>query len=438
MAGGLGFDAAAAIPLPPPDPAIMASIVKKGGFSPRIIDPEVDNISSQEIIEICQDRKPKAVITTFSLASIANDAQFVRDLKANLSTKIYVKTGVTFPPILRKFLLDSGADACLVGEPEFVINDILADKTKLGLAYLKKGKLVINMPPPVEKMDDLPLPARNLLNNSQYHYPLLGKNTTSMQTSRGCPYQCGYYCPYPLVQGKQWRAMSVDRVIKELRDIVEKHKIKYVLFRDATFTLDQKRAAQICEKIISNKIRFKWWCETRLNCLDEKLLVLMKKAGCLGMNVGVETGKDEIMKKQGKPGVNQEMLTNIKRITDKLGLKLHFLMIIGLPDETRKTLYSTFDMIRRLRPSSLGVTVITPYPGTQLYEDAVRKGWIESQDWSRYSGTIINMHTDHFSSWEMKFYQKLIQAEMYFLRKGILGQFAVAMEGVLFRIIGIL
>lgn len=437
MAGGLGFDATNATVLPPLDFAILASILRQNGHKVKIIDPEVERLSPEKVFTICDQERPDVVITSFSLPSLVNDAKFVRELKTRFGIKVFAKSGITFTPILKKFLLDSHADACLVGEPELDIDAIVRSKTEKGLSFVKSGKLVINMPEPVKDLNDLPLPARDLLQNSRYRYPLLGDNTTTIQTSRGCPYLCGYYCPYPLVQGKQWRPMSVERVYEELANIVKKHNIKHVLFRDATFTLDQKRATAICQKIIDKKLKFTWWCETRLNCLSEDLLEIMKKAGCLGMNVGVETGDDEVMKKQGKPGVDLQMLKNIKIITDRLGLKLHFLLLIGLPEETKKTLYSTFDMIRRLKPYSLGVTVMTPYPGTKLYDDAVKKGWIESTDWSRYSGNNINMHTDNLTSWEMKMYQKLIQGEMFLLRKGIIGKVGLFVEELVFRVLSI-
>lgn len=437
MAGGLGFDATNATILPPLDFAILASILRLNKHHVRIIDPEVNLISLNEVLDICVKEKPDVVVTSFSLPSMLNDASFIKELKSRMNVRVFAKTGITFAPILKRFLLDSQADACLVGEPEHEMEAIIKGKTEKGLCLVRDNKLVINMPEPVKDLDNLPLPARDLLENSQYQYPLLGKNTTIVQSSRGCPYACGYYCPYPLVQGKAWRPMSVNRVYRELYDIVKKHKIKHVLFRDATFTLDQKRAMEICQKIIKEKLKFTWWCETRLNCLSGDLLKLMKKAGCQGMNVGVETGDDEVMKKQGKPGVNIQMLKDIKEITDKLGLKLHFLLLIGLPEETKKTLCSTFDMIRHLKPYSLGVTVMTPYPGTKLYDDAVKKGWIESTDWSRYSGNNINMHTDNLSSQEMKIYQKLIQGEMFLLRKGIIGQIGLFVEGLLFRVLSL-
>jgi len=287
----------------------------------------------------------------------------------------------------------------------------------------------------VENLNLLPLPARDLLCNNAYRYPLLGSNCTTMQTSRGCPFACAYYCPYPLVQGKKWRSMSPERVFREITDVVKKYRIKNILFRDATFTFNRERTIKICRKIISSKFKINWWCETRVNCLDEKLITLMKQAGCKGINIGVETGDSEVMKNQGKPGVNIEQLEKLKIQADKLAMKLHFLLLIGLPQETRNSLFLTFKLVKRLNPTSLGVTVVTPYPGTELYEEASKKGWIESRDWSKYSGGLPAMHTSNLSSLEIKLCQKLIIAEITFLQwKGIPGDLGLFIETLFFKV----
>src|SRR5207237_347256 len=114
-------------------------------------------------------------------------------------------------------------------------------------------------------------PARALLPTDRYVYPLLGAPVATLQTSRGCPYPCGYYCPYPLVEGKAWRAQSPERVLAEIRDVVERHGIRKIYFRDATFTLDQKRAARLCELIREAGWRLEWMCETRVDCRGDAL-----------------------------------------------------------------------------------------------------------------------------------------------------------------------
>lgn len=434
MAGGLGFDATSQTSLPPLDLAILASTLRQKKNKVKIIDSQVSGLSSREAFGRISDWNPHVVIASVSLPSLKNDTQFIKDLKRVFKGKVIAKTAITFEPILKTILRQARADFCLFGEVDLEIDKIINGESKRGIAYLEKGKLILNPPTLIENLDLLPLPARDLLENRVYRYPLLGANCTTMQTSRGCPFPCSYYCPYPLVQGRKWRAMSPERVLKELVEVVRKYRIANVLFRDATFTFDKARATSICQKIIENKLKFSWWCETRVNCLDEELLKTMRKAGCLGINIGVETGDPEVMEIQGKPGVSVAQLENLKKIADKIGIKLHFLLIIGLPEDSRLSLYLTFKLIKKLKPYSLGATVITPYPGTPLYEEARRKGWIETQDWSQYSGNLPTMHTNHLTSREMKLAQKLIQGEMFLLKKGFWGKTGLGLEDLFFRL----
>lgn len=434
MAGGLGFNATSQTLLPSLDLAILAATLRKNNHQIKIIDPEAEKMTNQKVVELILEWNPAVVVTSVSLPSIENDTRFIKDLKNVFNGKVVAKTSITYKPILKKILEQSGTNFCLVGEVDLEIGKIIKGKSRAGTAYLEKGRLIVAPSILIKNLDLLPLPARDLLDNRAYHYPLLGSNCTSMQTSRGCPFPCAYYCPYPLVQGKKWRAMNAGRVYKEIDEIVRKHKINKILFRDATFTLDQDRVKEICQKIIKSKLKFSWWCETRVNCLTEELLKLMKDAGCQGINIGVETGDPVLMEIQGKPGVNLAQLENIKNITDRLGIKLHFLLLIGLPKDSRKSLYRTFKLVERLKPCSLGVTVITPYPGTPLYEDAKRKDWIENKEWEYYSGNLSVMHTDNLSSWEMKLAQKMIQAELLFLKKGLWGKPALFLEELFFRV----
>lgn len=438
MAGGLGFDATNQTLLPPIDLALFAATLRKKKNEVEIIDPEIRGLSSQETIQKILEWNPAVIICSVSLPSLVNDSQFIRELKKVFKGKIIVKTSITFKPILKKILKRSEADFCLFGEVDLEIEKIIKGESKKGAVCLRGEKLIISHPALIKNLDLLPLPARDLLENRFYRYPLLGSNCTIMQTSRGCPFPCAYYCPYPLVQGRKWRAMSPNRVFRELTDIIHNHKIDKVLFRDATFTLVRKRTIEICQGIIKRKLKFSWWCETRVNCLDEELLRIMKKAGCKGINIGVETGDPKVMEIQGKPGVTIAALEKIKKAADRIGIKLHFLLLIGLPAETRKSLYQTFKLIKRLKPYSLGVTVITPYPGTLLWEEAKRGGWIETKDWSAYSGNLPTMHTDNLKPWEMKLAQKLIQGESFLLRKGLWGKIGLLMEQLLFKIWSIL
>ena len=183
--------------------------------------------------------------------------------------------------------------------------------------------------------------------------------------------------------------------MKEILQIVNRHKIQRILFRDAVFSLNADRTFEICELICQHRTTVEWWCETRINCLSQNLLRAMKKAGCRGINVGVETGDPKVLASQAKAGVTLDHLRTVRAMCNQLGIRLHFLLMVGLPGETRKSIYQTYTLIREMKPDSIGVTYITPYPGTPLFFEAREKGWILTEDWSCYGSDQPVMKTDH-------------------------------------------
>jgi len=419
MAGGLGFDGGDTVVLPPLDLAYMATTLLIKGYEAKIIDSNVENYQTKDVCRIIEEYKPQVVIATVSLPTIYKDCLFLKEIHRYSSARVIAKTGITYPPILKEILEKSSADLCIYGECDVNIDKIIAGKDKKGTAYLKDSKLKVEENAVILDLDELPLPARELLPNEKYRYVLLGDKVTTMQTSRGCPFPCSYYCPYPLVQGKKWRARSPEHVVWEITDIVNNYEIKRILFRDATLTLDKLRVEKICDLIIQKKLDVEWWCETRVDCLDEKLMQKIKQAGCQGMNIGVETGDPEVLGTQAKIGMTMEKLKLIRETAQQLELRLHFLLMIGLPKETKKSLYETYRLVCALKPETIGITIVTPYPGTQLYTEAKEKGWIETEDWTRFGGHLPVLHTDNLSSQDLLKARRMIHQGFSLLHKGL-------------------
>ena len=420
MAGGLGFDGGDAIVLPPLELASMAATLSAKGYEVKIIDSDVESYQAEDVYRITKEYKPQIIIATISLPTLYKDCSFLKEIRGYSSAKVIAKTGIADKPLLKEILEKSFVDLCIYGECDINVDEIMTGKEKKGTACLKDSKLKVEENAVILDLDELPLPARELLPNEKYRYVLLGDKVTTMQTSRGCPFPCSYYCPYPLVQGGKWRAQTPERVVKEIEDVVYNRQIKKILFRDATFTLDKARVEQICNLITQKNVKVKWWCETRVDCLNSKLMEKMKQAGCQGMNIGVETGDPEVLQRQAKTGMTLDKLRAIKKIAQQLGLRLHFLLMIGLPEETKKSLYQTYKLVCSLNPETVGITIVTPYPGTQLYIEAKEKGWIETEDWTRFGGHSPIMHTDNLSSQALLKAQKMIYQGFSLSGKGSL------------------
>lgn len=422
MAGGVGFDGGQLLLLPPMDLAYMGATLLTKGNSVKIIDSDARLFGADELYQEVKEYGPEAVIAGVALPNLYQDCLVLKEMREYTAARIFAKTNISFAPVLKEICQRSLADICIYGESDIAIDDIIQGREKRGTAYFQGGEFKVEENIIIEDLDALPLPARNLLPNDKYRYVLLGDKVTTMQTSRGCPYPCAYYCPYPLVQGRSWRSRSPAHVVREIEDIAANYRIDKILFRDATFTLDKERVRNICGLLAEKKINISWWCETRVDCLDYELMRLMKEAGCRGMNIGVETGDPELMRKQAKVGLTIEKLNLIIKSARELQLKLHLLLMIGLPEETRASLYKTYRLIRNLKPESIGVCIVTPYPGTALYEQARQKGWIESEDWTRFGGHCPVMHTDNFSVKDLSRAHRMIVQGFNLSKKGVLGR----------------
>ena len=405
MAGGLGFDSSDQMLLPPLDLAIMAAMLRQHGDAVDLIDADPLRLDAAGVLARLEGRAYDAAIATVSLPTLEQDAAFLSELRRHHPrARIIGKTLIHEHTVLRAILELSGADLVIHGEADLLAADIVHGRAHAGTAWLEPApdggfpRFQFDAGEPVADLDRLPLPARDLLPNDRYCYPLLGAPVATLQTSRGCPYPCGYYCPYPLVEGVKWRAQTPERIAAELKQVTEDLGISNIYFRDATFTLNQDRIARLCDLICEAGWRISWVCETRVDCLSDGLLEKMRAAGCVGLLVGVETGNEQVMHhRDGKKGLTLPKLAQVRAKTSALGIRLHFLLIVGLPRETRESVVATYDLIRRYQPDTIGVTIITPYPGTPLHEEAVREGWLESARWQDYGGHQVPMHTPHLS-----------------------------------------
>ncbi len=438
MAGGLGFDGNGGMLLPPLDLAIMAATLHQTGETVDLIDADPLGLDAAAVYARLEGHHWDFVVGTVSLPTLEQDAAFLAELRRRHPTaRIAGKTLVRDHAVLKALLEKSFADLVIHGEADITITDIAFGRSRAGTAWLEAGapdtgpSFRFDEGSPVEDLNQLPIPARELLPNERYIYPLLGRPVATLQTSRGCPYPCGYYCPYPLVEGVKWRSQTPERIFAELKEVVERQGITKIYFRDATFTLNQERVARLCDLIIAAGWPIEWVCETRVDCLSDLLLEKMRAAGCVGLLVGVETGDEQVMHlREGKKGLTIPMLAHLREKTFQLGIRLHFLLIVGLPQETRESLVATYDLIQRYKPDTIGVTIITPYPGTALHTEGLREGWIDSQQWKDYGGHQIPMHTPNLTRADMEAGKQFLDEGFALLQRRQVGGHSQPLEAM--------
>ena len=227
-------------------------------------------------------------------------------------------------------------------------------------------------------LDRIPFPARHLLPSRAYRYPLWpGKRITTMITSRGCPYSC-VFCDKSIF-GSRWRARSPANVIGEIEQIVQDFKIQSIILYDDLFTLNKQRVIEICQGILERGLRIEWKCEGRVDRVDEEMLGWMKKAGCSLIAYGVESGSQE-----GLDYLQKKItLSQVRRafsLTHKAGIKPMAYFILGIPVETFEQGLKTIEFARELKPEYAQFSILSPYRGTKLYDEAVAKGWYREVD----------------------------------------------------------
>ena len=230
-------------------------------------------------------------------------------------------------------------------------------------------------PPFIEDLDSIPFPARHLANNALYVRPDTGELQTTVVTNRGCPFNC-CYCLANQVAGRRNRMRSPANIIAEIEECVSKHGIRNFLFRSDLFTARREWVLELCEEIRSRGLDIAWSCNSRVDTIDPEMLAEMKRAGCWIIAFGIESGSEEMLERIGKK-TDLGAARNALAITRRAGILSSVYFLVGLPWETRETLRANERFAREIAPDILEVFYVYPFPGTPLYEEAVRLGLLK-------------------------------------------------------------
>lgn len=242
-----------------------------------------------------------------------------------------------------------------------------------GISYRQNGEIIHNPDREfIQYLDTIPFPARDLLlNKDSYNSEDMGL----LMTSRGCPYNCSY-CATSIWKRKT-RYRSVDNVINEIKLVIDKYGTCQFTFKDDSFTVNKKRVLELCDRLIKEKIKINWDCNTRVNLVDEELLKKMKKAGCNSIKVGIETGSEKILKLMNK-NITLEQCRRAANLFRKVGIHWTGYFMMGLPSETKDDIDATLKFMKELKPDYASLSVYEPFPGTELFETGIKKGLVQN------------------------------------------------------------
>jgi radical SAM superfamily enzyme YgiQ (UPF0313 family) len=301
----------------------------------------------------------------------------------------------------------SSIDFIIRGEGELTLLELLKElsleennfhKIK-GLVFLDKfnNQIVVTEKRSfITDLDSLPLPARDLLPMREYLHgeTIFGNPMIEVMASRGCPQEC-IFCSSPKFWERRTRFRSVENVIDEIIFLKNHYTIKYVAFVDDGFTLRKDFIYQFCEEVIKRKIVFKWRCLARVDHVNREMLGLLKKAGCVKICYGVESGNQKILDFE-KKRTSIEQIKKAFSLTHEVGIATLALMIIGHPYETEETILESINLIREISPFRFVFQCMSPYVGTELYENiASATGIILSNKWEDFRSTEAPMFIPH-------------------------------------------
>lgn len=412
--------------------AYIAAVLEREGYTVEILDCIANLIEletlKKEIARIKPDIVGITCLTPMSARSV-DAAKAVRD-----THNCTIVMGGPHVSILPEEVLNV-ADVAVMGEGEQTMLEIvkcIESNGELnsikGISFKDGDKVIITDPRPYANLDSIPLPARHLLPMSKYH-PTPANYTklpcVTMITTRGCPFGC-IYCSKSAC-GKIVRYRSPDNVIHEVEYLIKEFNAREILFWDDVFTLNKKRAEQICDLMIEKNINIPWTCESRVDCVTENLLTKMKKAGCWQIGYGVESGDPDILKKI-KKGITLEEVQRAFKWTREAGIHVRAYFMIGLPGETKGQILHTIEMAKKLDPDIAQFCITTPYPGTELFEMAKNEGSLKSVDWSNY--TLIPDNPIYVT-------QSLTAGDLKFLLKKAYRNFYIRPSYILHRLLRI-
>ncbi len=358
-----------------------------------------------------------AVVILTSTQSFQKDTECIGKIKAMNSEVLSIMFG-SHPTFMPEFCLKNEfVDFIVLREAEETIRELLLTlyegkrlENVKGIGYRdKSGKILINEMRPFMDMDDLPIPDRTLLpKNADYFNPVVKRVPyTTMQTSRGCPGKC-VFCTAPTFYGNKLRYRSAEKVLEEFRSI-KALGFKEVFIRDETFTAAKKRNRIICEGLIKENIGLSWIANGRVDMIDRESMELMKKAGCHLIKFGVETGSDEMLQRY-KKGTTTSQAEMAFKWAHEVGLDTHAHIVLGGPGETAASIRKTIDFVKKLDPTTASFGILTPYPGTELFEMVAEKH-PEIRDGS--GSNMNNLHTSGFFS------ESICELKSEFLSKAV-------------------
>jgi len=366
----------------------IASVLRDSGrHQIKIIDALALNLSDEEVEKQLKDFGAEIVGVSAVTELLESALNICKIAKRNNLISVLGGPHATLLP--EETLAFDEVDIICIGGGDYTMLDLcdtLENKRDLesvkGIIFKKtdeKGEINFiktKQREQIENLDELPFPARDLFHWELYpSYSSIVRKLPCMHimSSRGCPFHCTFCSSQSL--WKCSKSRSPKNIVDEIEHLIKEYKVKEIYIMDDTFNSNLKRCEEICEEIIKRKIKISLRVQARVFPITLKLLKLMKKAGVWIIYYGVESGNQEILN-DIKKGITIKQIKDAFRMAKEVGIRTFGFFMIGLPKDTKETIQDTLNLVLELDPDIANFTILAPYPGTEVYELAIREGSI--------------------------------------------------------------
>lgn len=368
----------------------VASILKQAGHEVKFLNGAFT--THAEILEEVKDYNPEFAgiySTAFGWPGAKKTASDVK----RLNGRMFICVGGPYAVAMQdRCLLDKEAgviDAVVTGEGELTVPEML-DRLQQGKSLTgvegvvyRDGDGIINNPPRplISNLDSIPFPDRELLGDKNLYIPppatYKRKPVAVMLTSRGCNRRCIYCFQLDKERKSGIRFRSVKNVLAEIELCLEQG-YREIKFLDDTFAADYDRAMRIACEIKSRHLDFTWFVSARVDQVDKPLLMAFKEAGCWAILLGAESGVQKNLNTIRK-GITLDQTRKAVKTAKEAGLKVITPFIFGIPGETFDEGLKTVEFACKLDPDIANFHAITPFPGTELYDNVEKYGTVSNE-----------------------------------------------------------
>lgn len=378
---------------PPYTLVLAASLLRARGADVRVADLTSERVGVEALIARLDSEgfEPTLVLFPSTTPTLDADVGQMAKLKDRYGAPLFCFGPHASTTPVESLLRAPAVDGMFVGEPEDAILQLagLDSLARLGeidsLVRREHGTVV-----PARARGtftgflEAPYPAWDLIDLRRYALPLVDKPYVIVETSRGCPYSCDF-CVAPIHQGHKFRERGAKAIVDEIERSYREHGVEFFYLWGDTVTLNVKSFTAFCDELIARQLPIQWFGNARAdNLTDPAFVHRLRKAGCWMLALGVETESDDVRKDMVKRLERQKIQIAFRNMRDA-GIRSFAFFIFGYPGETVATMDQTVRYAIELDPDFANFYPAVPYPGTALYDKAIRDGLLrpEDADWSK-------------------------------------------------------